>query len=164
MRYFIFIFVFQTFLLTPMPTKPYALLRLLAICWLFLLSACQHEPLNGRYYSQYNMLEIVKISDDKFAFQIIAGIMQRPKYVSGKAQRLDGSTFFFANQEFQLIFYFERNHINVRQEQIDAPYTDLNFYEGAYFFLNPTELHSTPIYQSSLRQPETLNATCYSGR
>lgn len=114
--------------------------RLLLLFALILLAGCKHAPLDGRYYTQNNMLEVALLSHERFAFQIIATASRQTKYLSGKAIHVSNSQYFYEGEKQNLLFEFEDNYVRVTQIDNDksSAYKD---FEGTYLFINPAKLH-----------------------
>ncbi|SFF40293.1 hypothetical protein [Thermoflexibacter ruber] len=107
---------------------------------LLLLAGCEHAPLNGRYYTQNNMLEVAPLSHERFAFQIIATASRQTKYISGKAIHVSSSQYFYEGEKQNLLFEFEDNYVRVTQIDNDKS-SSYKHFEGTYLFINPAKLH-----------------------
>ncbi len=113
---------------------------LLLLFALLLLVSCEHSPLNGRYYTQYNMLEVAPLSHERFAFQIIATASRQTKYLSGKAVHVSNSQYFYEGEKQNLLFEFEDNYVRVTQIDNEKS-SSYKHFEGTYLFINPAKLH-----------------------
>ncbi len=107
---------------------------------LFFLVACQSSPLEGRYYTQNNMLEISSLPSERFAFQILSSSSRKTKYVSGKAILVDKNQYYYEGENQKLIFDFEDNYVKITQITNEKSNTFKHF-EGTYLYINPSKLH-----------------------
>ncbi len=104
------------------------------------LFGCAPNFLEGRYYSQNNMLEITSLPHERFAFQILSSVSRKPKYISGKAIYVSENQYYYEGEAQKLLFEFEDNYVKITQ--IDNNESDSHkYFEGTYLHLNPTNLY-----------------------
>lgn len=103
-----------------------------------LTNACQSKLLEGRYYTQNNMLEIALLSHERFAFQILSSASHKTKYLSGKALFVKDNQYYYEDEKHQLLFEFEENYVKITHIEGDR---NAKPYEGTYLFINPDRLH-----------------------
>jgi hypothetical protein len=108
--------------------------------WFIILftSACKQKLLEGRYYTQNNMLEIALLPNERFAFQILSSASHKTKYLSGKAFLVKDNQYYYEDEKHQLLFEFEENHVKISHIEGDK---HTKPYEGTYLFINPDRLH-----------------------
>lgn len=114
---------------------------------IFLVNACKSKLLEGRYYTQNNMLEIATLSHERFAFQILSSASHKTKYLSGKALFVKDNQYYYEDEKLQLLFEFEENYVKITHIEGDK---NAKPYEGTYLFINPDKIHED-IHENVIR-------------